>query len=158
MGESEKESHVVCLSLITRVHSSISLLRLSLLPQQAMKALTVTVWMGSDKTIPLPSQPCLLPSDFTSSCSVPPLPLHFHVCWLQMCCFCLLILSPHLAGWFVDPCCVWVSFALGWSPNLFKPTHPSCLVSVNQSVSLVCHYCMWPDAVSCVHSKTDTLP
>lgn len=50
----------VCLSLITHVHSCISLLRLSLLPQQAMKALTVTAWMRSDKTIPLPSRPCLL--------------------------------------------------------------------------------------------------
>lgn len=42
------------------------------------------------------------------------------------------------SGRFDDPCCVWGSFAPGWSPN-FKPSHPSCLVSVNQSVSLVCH-------------------
>lgn len=40
-------------------HTTISLLRLSLLSAQGSRALTVTAWLQSDKTIPLPSRACL---------------------------------------------------------------------------------------------------
>lgn len=46
-------------------HTTISLLRLLLLPAQCSTALTVTTWHQCDKTIPLPSRPCL-PWEFCS--------------------------------------------------------------------------------------------
>lgn len=64
-------------------------------------------------------------------------------CVVFVCSFCRLILQAGLLILVVSES---VLLLAGHQTCSKPPTHPSYLVSVNHSVSLVCHYCMWPDA------------